>query len=91
MESSWIDYTIDAPKTGTCGLTIRYAVANRKQILNVSIGDQKPTTINTPSMRGLWKTSPAVYIKLNKGPQTLKIATPYQRGVAIKWFELKAK
>ena len=91
MANSWIDYTIDAPKTGTYGLTMRFAAANRKQILNISIGDQKPTTINIPSTWGLWKMSPAVDVKLNKGKQTLRISAPFQRGIAIRWFELKSK
>lgn len=91
IKSSWIDYAIDAPKAGTYGLTIRHAVANREQILNVQIGDQKPTTINIPSTRGLWKTIPEVDIRLNKGSQTLRISTPYQRGIAIRWLELKSK
>ena len=30
-------------------------------------------------------------VKLTKGPQRLQISTPYQRGVAIRWFELKSK
>ena len=91
IKSSWIDYTIDAPATGTYGLTIRYAAANRKQVLNISSGGQKLTTINIPSTWGLWKTSTAVDIKLNKGSQTLRISTPYQRGIAIRWLELKSK
>jgi len=91
IQSSWIDYTIDAPKAGVYGLTVRHAVANREQILNVHIGDSKPITVKIPNTHGLWKTSPAVDVKLQKGPQVLKISTPYQRGVAIRWFELKAK
>ena len=91
IQSSWIDYTINVPKTGTYALTIRHAVANREQILNVQIAGGKPTTISIPSTWGLWKTSTPVDVKLNKGPQTLRIATPYQRGIAIRWFELKSK
>ena len=91
IQSSWIDYTIDAPKAGTYGLTIRHAVGNREQILNVRIGDRKPITVRIPNTHGLWKTSPSVDVKLAKGPQKLKISTPYQRGIAIRWFELKSK
>ena len=89
IQSSWIDYTIDAPKAGTYALTIRHAVANREQILSIQIGDRKPTNIKIPNTNGLWKTSPAVDVTLNKGPQTLRIAIPYQRGIALRWFELK--
>ena len=91
IQSSWIDYTIDAPKAGTYGLTIRHAVGNREQILNISIGDNKPITVKIPNTIGLWKTSPSVDVKLTKGPQTLRISIPYQRGVAIRWFELNSK
>ena len=90
IQSSWMDYTIDAPATGTYELTIRHAVVNREQVLNVRIGDRKPITINIPNTWGLWKTSSPVDVRLNKGPQTLRISTPYQRGVAIRWIELKS-
>jgi len=90
IPSSWIDYTIAAPKAGTYGLTMRHAVANREQVLHVHVGDGKPMTVSVPNTWGLWKTSPPVDVKLNKGPQTLRISTPYQRGIAIRWFELKS-
>jgi len=89
IQSSWIDYTIDAPKAGVYGLTIRHAVGNREQILNVHIGNAKPVTISIPNSKGLWTTTPTVDVELAKGAQTLRISTPYQRGVAIRWFELK--
>jgi len=91
IQSSWIDYAIDAPKAGAYGLTIRHALGNREQVLNVQIGDSKPITIKVPNTHGLWKTSPAADVKLAKGSQRLRIATPYQRGIAIRWFELKSK
>ena len=44
-----------------------------------------------PNTHGLWGLTPAVEIKLQKGVQTLKIAAPNQRAVAVEHLELKAK
>jgi hypothetical protein len=45
----------------------------------------------------LWQETPPVELKLDKGKQTLRIQTPvsvnaenHKRGIALKWFELKA-
>ena len=67
----------------------RTAVVNTEQILDVSQGDTKLATINIPNEYGLWTTSTPVEVKLEKGPQTLRVSTPAQRGMAIRWFELK--
>ena len=91
IKSSWIEYAIDAPKAGAFQLTIRHAVANREQVLVVKIGDAEPITVKIPSSKGLWTTTPPTEVKLAKGRQSLRISTPYQRGVAIRWFELKSK
>lgn len=47
--------------------------------------------IGIPCTYGLWHTTKPVDIRLVKGPQTLWIFAPYQRGVSLKWFELKPK
>ena len=91
MVSAWVDYTINVPATETYGLTMRVAVVNREQILDISSGTSKVATINIPNSYGLWKTTEAVDIKLRRGPQTLRISTPFQRGVTLRWFELKSK
>jgi hypothetical protein len=91
IKSSWIEYAIDAPKAGAFQLTIRHAVANREQVLVVKIGDAEPITVKIPSTKGLWTTTPPTEVKLAKGRQSLRISTPYQRGVAIRWLELKSK
>ena len=91
MESSWIDYPIDVPATGTYGIIMRVAAANVDQVLDISSGTNKLATINIPNTTGLWTTTEAVDIKLDKGTQTLRISAPYQRGIAVRWFELKPK
>ncbi|HUX15397.1 MAG TPA: carbohydrate-binding protein, partial [Phycisphaerae bacterium] len=89
--SSWIDYPIDVPATGTYGIIMRVAAANVDQVLDISSGTNKLATINIPNTTGLWTTTEAVDIKLDKGTQTLRISAPYQRGIAVRWFELKPK
>jgi len=62
-----------------------------EQVLKISSGSEKPITIKLPSTIGLWQTTQEVNIPLEKGVQTLRISAPLQRGVALRWFELKPK
>jgi hypothetical protein len=91
MNLSWVEYSIDVPETGTYGMEVMLAAANRDQVLDVSCGTEKLGTIKIPGTIGLWKKMPPVDIELKKGKQTLRISAPLQRGVAIRWFELKSK
>ena len=91
MEESWLDYAVDVPATGTYGLEMRVALVNRDQVLDISAGANRLATISMPNTYGLWTTTQAVDIKLDKGTQTLRISAPFQRGVALRWFELKSK
>ncbi|MEI8374261.1 MAG: carbohydrate-binding protein [Planctomycetota bacterium] len=91
MKISWIDYSIDVPEAGTYAMEIMVAAANRDQVLDVSCGTEKLGTIKIPGTTGLWKKMEPVDINLKKGPQSLKISAPLQRGVAIRWFELTPK
>ncbi len=91
MKTCWVEYAIDVPRAGTYEMIARATVVNMDQVLDVSLGDVKLATISIPNTYGVWTTTPAVSFKLDKGPQTLRIATPMQRGVAIRWFELIAK
>ncbi len=59
--------------------------------LGVSSAKRKSVRIKIPNSYGLWATTPPVDMKLNKGPQTLRVSTPFQRGVALRWLELKSK
>ncbi len=91
MNLSWVEYSIDVPETGTYGMEVMLAAANRDQVLDVSCGTEKLGTIKIPGTIGLWKKMPPVNIELKKGKQTLRISAPMQRGIAIRWFELKSK
>ncbi|MHC4200457.1 MAG: carbohydrate-binding protein [Planctomycetota bacterium] len=91
MQNAWVDYAIDVPKAGTYVLEMRVAVANLDQVLDVSRGRDKLATVKIPISYGLWATTPAVDVALKRGPQTLRISTGFQRGVALRWFELRPK
>ena len=91
MKLTWVDYAIEVPETGSYAMEIMVATANRDQILDVNCGPEKLATIQIPGTIGLWQQMPPVDIKLNQGTQTLRISAPLQRGVAIRWFELKLK
>jgi hypothetical protein len=47
--------------------------------------------ISLPWTAGLWQTTKPMDLKLQKGQQTVWLFTPYQRGVAMKSFDLKLK
>jgi len=91
MKSSWVDYKIDVPTPGTYSLELQVAAPNFDQVMDVNIGTTKLATLNIPNTRGLWETTKPVDIALEKGPQTLRLAAPFQRGVAVRWLELKRK
>ena len=91
MTSSWIDYTLDVPATGTYALQMRTATPNLDQVLDIGSGTNKLATVKVPNTTGLWGTTEAVAVKLDKGIQTLRVSAPFQRGVAVRWFELKSK
>ena len=91
LDRSWIDYTLDVPKAGTYSLVVKLAAPNRGQVLNVTVGTGPAATIHVPNTRGLWGTTPALDLKLEKGKQKLRIAAPFQRGIAVKWIELNLR
>ncbi|MDA1044486.1 MAG: PA14 domain-containing protein, partial [Verrucomicrobia bacterium] len=86
---AWLDYAVDAPAVGTYQLTMRVAAVNFGQRLKVAVGWEAPIDVELPNSWGLWATTQPVDIELQKGHQTLKVAAPHQRGVALRWFELK--
>ena len=91
MNTCWVDYKIEVPAAGTYAMVARAAVVNFDQILDVLAGETKLGTIKIPNTYGVWTTTEPVDVKLEKGTQTLRISAPMQRGVAIRWFDLKAK
>jgi len=91
MTSSRVDYAIDVPKAGTYEFVVRVAVVNVDQMVDISAGANKLATVKIPNTNGLWTTTEPVEVKLDKGPQTFSISAPMERGISIRWFELKAK
>jgi hypothetical protein len=69
---------------------MKVATPNFDQILEISIGGNKLAAVQVPNTTGLWGTTPAADIKLEKGWQTLRISAPFQRGIAVRSLELKA-
>jgi len=87
-----IEYVVEIPETGVYTLTMRTAVVNFEQSIEVAVGTEKPVTVKVPNTHGLWGTTPGVDVRLEKGTQTLTLTRPAsQRGLALRWFELKSK
>jgi hypothetical protein len=91
LQTSWMDYSIAVPATGVYGLKIRVAAPNFDQVLDISSGSRKLATVKIPNTTGLWGTTPEVELRLEKGTQTLRISAPFQRGIAVRWFDLKSQ
>jgi hypothetical protein len=58
---------------------------------NVGTVQDGQSWIGLPWTAGLWEVTKPVDIRLVKGSQTIWLFAPYQRGVSLKWFELKRK
>ena len=90
MQTAWTDYVIRVPRAGEYTVEVRVAVANRDQVLDISNGKTK-ARIKIPNSYGLWSTTPPVTITLSQGRQVLRVSTPFQRGVTVRWLWLKRK
>lgn len=91
IDESFVEYALDVPAAGTYVLGLTTATPNLDQVLDVTVGSNKIATVKLPYTTGLWGKTPATEVALEKGTQTLKISAPNQRGVAIRWIELKSK
>ena len=89
VNDAWVEYTVDVPAAGVYDLAMRIAAANVEQVLNVKAGAAEPVTVKVPWTTGLWGMTEPVAVTLNKGKQTLRVTAPNQRGVALRWLELK--
>ncbi len=70
-------------------LTLHTARIN--EVTSLSAGAAKPVQIKIPNTTGLWGQTPPVEVRLEPGRQTLKIVAPAQRGVAVRYVDLKSK
>ena len=91
VDNSWVDYSLDVATAGTYEVVMKVAAANVDHVLNLTVGATEPVGVKIPWTTGLWDMSPAVEIKLEKGPQTLRVSAPNQRSVSVHYLELKAK
>ena len=91
MKSAWAEYAVDVPQTGTYQLQLRVSLANREQVLDIGVDGKACAKVKLPNTYGLWSTVPAAEIELAKGARTIRISTPFQRGVSMRWVELKKK
>jgi len=90
-QNSWVDYPLDVEVAGVYTLAMIVATPNFGQVLNLTSGRKKLATIKLPNTTGLWGRTQAVEIRLPRGRQVLRVAAPYQRGVALRRLELKLK
>ncbi|MEI6808910.1 MAG: PA14 domain-containing protein [bacterium] len=91
MKSAWVDYAINVPETATYSVEMRLAAMNEEQVLDINSGTNKLASVAVPLSYGIWETSKPVDVALSKGPQTLRVSHGFQRGVAMRWMELKKK
>ncbi|MEI8375334.1 MAG: GDSL-type esterase/lipase family protein [Planctomycetota bacterium] len=89
----WADYAIDAPAKGTYEIVMSVAAINDGQLLEVgSDAYNAVALVHVPMSHGLWATTKPVDVKLEKGIQKVRVAVlPNERGIALRWFELKQK
>jgi len=90
VADSWVDYALDVPAAGTYHLVMKVAAGNVEQVLNVKVGSNDPVTVKVPWTTGLWDMTPAAELKLEHGPQILRLSAPFQRAVSVLFLELKA-
>ena len=91
IDESWLDYTLQVSTAGTYSLTFKVAAANVDQVFYLKTAVGEPVTVKIPWSKGLWDTTPAVDIRLEKGVQTLRISAPLQRAIAMRFLDLKSK
>jgi hypothetical protein len=83
-----MDYTIDVPTTGVYGIELCIATPYSGGAVEVIDKTNTLAVIALPNTTGLWETTPATDITLNKGSQTLRISAAKTRECAIRWFRL---
>jgi len=94
MKSQWADYALDVPAAGTYQISMKAAVINEDQVLEICSGANVIATVPIPLSYGLWETTQPVELKLQKGVQTLRVQTPtaeLKRGIALRSFDIKQK
>lgn len=91
VDSSWVEYTVDAAEAGDYRLELTVAAPNYDQVFHVTVDGEEAAEIKIPNSAGLWTTTPAVVLPLKKGPQAVRFSAPYQRGVAVRYLTLTSE
>ncbi len=94
MKSQWADYLIDVPAAGIYEITLKAAVINDEQGLEICGGGKVIATAPIPLTFGIWQETPPVELELPVGVQTLRVQTPiteHKRGIALRSFELRPR
>ena len=86
----WAEYKVSIPKGETYGITLGHAVANGNCRVRIYVGDTKIGWMHLNNTTGLWGKTKEVDFALPQ-TDTLRFVFPKQRGVALKWIELRAK
>jgi hypothetical protein len=89
-EDSWVEYKVNIPKAQTYGITIGHAVANGNCRVRIYVGDTRIGWMPLNNTKGLWGKTKECDFQLPQ-TETLRFVFPAQRGVAVKWFDLRAK
>jgi formylglycine-generating enzyme required for sulfatase activity len=87
-----MEFTIEAPESGTYHLTAKVVTSNANQSLQLAVnGSTSPTAIPLPFTLGAWKESDPITVTLQAGGNTLRFWRDQapQQGVALKEFTLK--
>ena len=87
---SWVEYPVAITKEQTYGITLGHAVANGSCRVRIYSGDVKGGYIVLNNTGGLWGKTKEIDFVLPK-TDTLRFVFPPQRGVVLKWIDLKAK
>lgn len=93
MKEQWADYVVDVRSSGIHEIVMKAACINVDQSLEVCVGTNVIATVPIPLEYGLWVQTSPVALQLEKGVQTLRIQTStkqHMRGIALRWFELRA-
>ncbi|MDA0767038.1 MAG: hypothetical protein O3A87_07580 [Verrucomicrobia bacterium] len=86
----WIEFKVDIPKPGKYGLKTYHAVCNGRCRLRIYIGDKSPGWMHLRNTTGLWGDSAREWEFQLPATDTIRFAFPdNQRGVSVKWFELR--
>ena len=86
----WAEYRVNIPAQETYGVTIGHAVANGTCRVRIYVGDTRIGWMHLNNTKGLWGKTKEWDFVLPK-TDTVRFVFPPQRGVAVKWIELKAK